>query len=506
MPDIFDDYSTRLQLEKLVIGLEEPILIKGAGEFIAKVDSGNGGFNVLHGENIIQQGDVITFKTYNADNEPKMISKKLKQFVNVNIGSGNIEERPVIELDVQFAGDLYKKIPFSIANRNSNSHRVLICKDFVKDELEALIDPAEQNLTVGDKKVEYVKEAVNVVRKDRDSDLTFGQKILAGTKTAAKRTVRGLQSFGNLEGTHLIGTDVDITATAKDEKEQQAQAKQDEDVIRKKIGRDEELEKYGITNGRISLNDIVCCKLVDYLGFYWNSGKNVVKSEQQRYNQYNQLIKSKDNNSKNDQLQQNQTQPQQQQVQNNINSAQTDNTNAIQQNNIQQTNAKQAESLKDILKIYQLRNKFFLYFVFIGKDIKPKYTKFEKLLTKALKNTNLPDLADKMMMNLGNDQVLANNKAINRFLTVIERAINKAKLNGMFIFCSTQNNQRITEIIKPHTRTEDTIEDNIKSEIDKQEPTNTQTEEDEEVIYDSFIPCLNRYYNRLGYNIFLDKK
>ena len=57
----------RLTLEKMVIGVEEPILIKGIGEIVAKVDSGNSGYNVIHGEDLIVQGNILTFKTENKD-------------------------------------------------------------------------------------------------------------------------------------------------------------------------------------------------------------------------------------------------------------------------------------------------------------------------------------------------------------------------------------------------------------------------------------------------------
>ena len=40
----------QLQLEKLIVGIEEPIFIKGLGNIVDQVDSGNGGFNVIHGE------------------------------------------------------------------------------------------------------------------------------------------------------------------------------------------------------------------------------------------------------------------------------------------------------------------------------------------------------------------------------------------------------------------------------------------------------------------------
>ena len=130
----------RLTLERMVIGLEEPILIKGVGELLAKIDSGNGGYNVIHGEDFVVQGDILNFKTVNKDGDERRVSKKIKETLRVNIGGGHIQERPVVELNVKFGGEDYKKVPFSVTNRSDNEHKVLISKDFVGKELEALID------------------------------------------------------------------------------------------------------------------------------------------------------------------------------------------------------------------------------------------------------------------------------------------------------------------------------------------------------------------------------
>ena len=144
----------------MVIGLEEPILVKGVGEIIAKVDSGNGGYNVIHGEDLTIQGDILTFKTHNKDGEDRRISKKIKDTLNVNIGGGHIQERPVVELDVQFGGQEYKKVLFSVTDRSGNDNKVLISKDFVGKELDALIDVTKNKIADDGIEVEYVSEGV----------------------------------------------------------------------------------------------------------------------------------------------------------------------------------------------------------------------------------------------------------------------------------------------------------------------------------------------------------
>ena len=192
------DYSKRLQLEKLVIGLEEPISIKGIGEFVAKIDSGNGGYNVIHGEDVYQNGGVIVFKTYTSDNQLKQVSKKLLQYINVNIGSGKVEQRPVVELDIKFGDEEYQKIPFSVANRTSNQHKVLICKDFVKNQLNALIDVGEKMLSKKGIEVEYITEA---------DSATYGAGVPAETLNAIGRGMKRI-GRGASKATSRVASDM----------------------------------------------------------------------------------------------------------------------------------------------------------------------------------------------------------------------------------------------------------------------------------------------------------
>ena len=175
----------RLTLEKMVIGVEEPILIKGIGEIIAKVDSGNSGYNVIHGEELIIQGDILTFKTENKDGKERRVSKKIKDTINVNIGGGHIQERPVIELNVQFGGQDYKKVLFSVTNRKDNEHKVLLSKDFVGKELEALIDVTQDNIADDNVNVDYVTEGIGSALADAKNAINkTTSNIMHGTKAS----------------------------------------------------------------------------------------------------------------------------------------------------------------------------------------------------------------------------------------------------------------------------------------------------------------------------------
>lgn len=188
----FEKLQLKVILEKMIVGLEEPILIKSVGKMIAKVDSGNGGLNVIHGENLYYQGDVLTFETVDVDGNRKVVSKKVKDTIKINIGGGNIQERPVIELNIKFAGEDYKKIPFSVTDRSSNDQKVLISKDFLVNQLDALIDPSAKG--IADKNIDidyYLNEAW--LDGDKDTDSFSGKRMVKNSEI-----VKGVKGIGKL--------------------------------------------------------------------------------------------------------------------------------------------------------------------------------------------------------------------------------------------------------------------------------------------------------------------
>ena len=122
------------------LGLVETVTFKELGPVDAKVDSGNGAYNVLHGINLDKTGDTVSFETVNN----KQITKKIQEFIDINIGSGNIEKRPVVLFDISIGGKPYPNTPFSIADRADNEHKVLIGKNFI-EKLGGLIDVTKTN-------------------------------------------------------------------------------------------------------------------------------------------------------------------------------------------------------------------------------------------------------------------------------------------------------------------------------------------------------------------------
>lgn len=109
------------------LGLIEVVTFKELGPVDAKVDSGNGAFNVLHGTNLQEYGGQVNFKTVN----DKGITKKIADYIDINIGAGKVEKRPVVLFDIKFGGKVFKDVPFSISDRSTNEQQVLLGKDFI---------------------------------------------------------------------------------------------------------------------------------------------------------------------------------------------------------------------------------------------------------------------------------------------------------------------------------------------------------------------------------------
>lgn len=466
---------------------------------MAKIDSGNGGYNVLHGEDVVQQGDVITFRTYNHKNEMKMISKKLKEFIQVNIGSGNIEERPVVELDVKFAGDLYKKIPFSIANRSSNSHKILICKDFVQNELDALIDVGGKSITKDKVEVEYMTEAADTEQTDPGAV----KKAVHNAKKGIKGFFANMQSVGNKIGAATIGGVDDLKPGEKKKVKDlfdgyANQAAQDAELIRKKAEEEGKPADYGIDTEKLSGNDVLCFKLVDFTGKYWGGGEKTVPSEQQTFDQYQEMIKGAKGEGKKDlqaddqkEIGNQKNESFEQKIARMIteedfsnggtftmasgNSNQPQQANPQQQAQQQKPQQKKEEkkddksrakdqavqvtgTMEELQQKYELRNKFFVYYVEIEQDAVANKDKREKAVTEALNKMNMVTAADNLFLNLGKQSIDSKNMAIETFVAEVESGLQNAGLAGTFAFCYTPEEERTCILLQSHIITKEEAE------------------------------------------------
>lgn len=107
---------------------KEPIFINGIGKYIAKVDSGNDAYCVLHGDDIDINGEEVSFTT----DKGKLIKTKLVDTITINVGAGVEEKRPIVLFDITLNGKSYQGVKFSIGNRKDNEEKVLLGLKFLK--------------------------------------------------------------------------------------------------------------------------------------------------------------------------------------------------------------------------------------------------------------------------------------------------------------------------------------------------------------------------------------
>ena len=123
------------------VGLIETITFEELGPVEAKIDSGNGAYNVLHGTDIQSGGtNNVSFRTVG----DKVIEKPVVEYIDINIGSGNIEKRPVVAFDIMVGKKRYPGVKFSIGDRSENEYKILVGKDFI-ERLGGLIDVSSEN-------------------------------------------------------------------------------------------------------------------------------------------------------------------------------------------------------------------------------------------------------------------------------------------------------------------------------------------------------------------------
>ena len=138
-------------VEKQVFGLIEFFDLDGVGKIPAKLDSGNGAYCVLHGEDIQMQGDKVFFRTENG----KTLVKDKKGEITINVGAGNTEDRPIVEFDFSIGNKQFTNIPFTLSDRSTNLYKILVGKEFIENELDALIDVSQENIADEGLEAEY---------------------------------------------------------------------------------------------------------------------------------------------------------------------------------------------------------------------------------------------------------------------------------------------------------------------------------------------------------------
>jgi len=115
-------------------GYFEVVNVKPFGELVAKFDTGNSGRAVLHAEDVKIAGKKISFKL-----RGKRISKRIVDYSELRTGGGE-EKRPIIELDVDFAGTVYEDVQFGLDDRSDMSTDVLLNQDTMT-RMNVMVNP-----------------------------------------------------------------------------------------------------------------------------------------------------------------------------------------------------------------------------------------------------------------------------------------------------------------------------------------------------------------------------
>lgn len=134
--------------ERIEAGFREIIEVEGIGEFVAKFDTGNGSKSCsMHVDELSIEDDECKWKL-----KGKSYKHKIVGYSKTEVGD-KVEERPIIHLDIVFAGKVYEKVPVSPVDRSMKSTPFLINRKFM-ERTGILINPEKEFTILSIKKVD----------------------------------------------------------------------------------------------------------------------------------------------------------------------------------------------------------------------------------------------------------------------------------------------------------------------------------------------------------------
>ena len=118
-------------------GRLEVVSVEPWGEMIGKFDTGNTVLSVIHGEDI-----KITDKKVSFTLKGKRQTYPLEKMYKTSTGGGE-EERPVVKLDIAFAGGLYKEGLFGVDDRTDMGTEILLNAKMMT-RFNVMVNPAKK--------------------------------------------------------------------------------------------------------------------------------------------------------------------------------------------------------------------------------------------------------------------------------------------------------------------------------------------------------------------------
>ena len=112
-----------------VVGFREVVTVPSLGDFVAKFDTGNGALSCSMTYDEAELSD--DRKTVNWELNGNKFTNKVIGFSNAEVGK-QVQERPIIELDIIFGGKTYKDVHISLVNRIDKSTKFLVNRKFME--------------------------------------------------------------------------------------------------------------------------------------------------------------------------------------------------------------------------------------------------------------------------------------------------------------------------------------------------------------------------------------
>lgn len=157
------------------LAVREKVKVDGV-EYTAKIDTGNSGYNMMHGDDIKDNGDhTMTFTLPNG----KRITKEIVSRITVKSGIGE-KKRLVTLMDVEFKGKKYPNIKFSVGDRSHMSTKVLFGLQFLS-KTGMVVDPADAIFPQPDP-----KKRRDGADEEEEEEMSEATALLAAPKIAAK--------------------------------------------------------------------------------------------------------------------------------------------------------------------------------------------------------------------------------------------------------------------------------------------------------------------------------
>ena len=143
------------QVRALSMGKIEKVMVENQ-TVKARIDSGNSSHSVIDARDLKIEGKMVEF-TFNG----KKYKKKIVEYVNIHVGSGVREDRPVVEMNFKIGGKTFKDTRFSLADRSENIYPVLLGNRFME----------QNNVVVHTNKI-FMHDTDDGVKKDIAKDFT----------------------------------------------------------------------------------------------------------------------------------------------------------------------------------------------------------------------------------------------------------------------------------------------------------------------------------------------